>query len=110
MKETFEVYIESEQGEIEIKLEANILTWEREIETPTSPPVAAGFEIEEVYVIAQPDLESVRALLREEAGEDECMEIYNAGITFILDKNKGVVVDDFDHDTLADYMIASGEL
>jgi len=104
MKETFEVYIESEQGEIEIKLEANILTWEREIETPTSPPVAAGFEIEEVYVIAQPDLESVRALIREEAGEDEFMEVYKAGITFMLDKNKGVAVDDFDNDTLSDYI------
>jgi len=109
MKETIEVYIESSQGEIEIKLEANIRIWKSEIETPTSPPVAAGFEIEEVYVIEQPSIELVQALLREESG-DEYMEVYAAGITFVFDKNKGVVVDDFDNDTLSDYMISSGEL
>jgi len=104
MKETFEVYIESTQGEIAIKLEANIRTWNREIETPTSPPLAAGFEIEEVYVIAQPDLELVQALIREEAGDDKFIQVDKNGITFMLDKNRGVGVYDFTHDTLADYM------
>jgi len=109
MKKKFECYIESSQGEIEIKMEANITTWEREIETPTSPPVAAGFEIDEVNIVGQPDLESVRLLIREEAGDGEFIQVDKNGITFMLDKNKGVVVDDFDNDTLSDYIDAGGE-
>jgi len=109
MKKAFEVYIESSQGEITIKLEANIRTWKREIETPTSPPIAAGFEIEEIAIIGQPDLEAVRALIREEAGDADMMEVYNSGITFIFDKNRGVGIDDFDHDTLSDYLNIGGE-
>jgi len=109
MKKKFKVYIEACQCEMTIKLEANIRTWKRETETPTSPAIDAGFEIEEITIIGQPDLEAVRALIREEAGDDEAMEVYNAGITFIFDKNRGVGIDDFDHDTLADYMNIGGE-
>jgi len=109
MKKKFECYIESSQGEIEINLEAHITTWEREIETPTSPPISAGFEIEEITIIGQPGLESVRLLIREEAGDVEAMEVYNAGITFTFDKNRGVGIDAFDHDTLADYIDVGGE-
>jgi len=109
MKETFEVYIESTQGEIVVKLEASIRSWKREIETPVSPPLAAGFEIEEIAIIGQPDLESVRLLIREEAGDDKFIQVDKNGITFIFDKNRGVGIDDFDHDTLADYMNLGGE-
>jgi len=109
MKKKFKVYIEAYQCEMTIKLEANIRTWKREIETPTSPPLAAGFEIEEITIIGQPDLEAVRALIREEADDDEAMEVYNAGITFIFDKNSGVGIEDFDHDTLSDYLNLGGE-
>jgi len=104
MKETFEVYIESSQGEMTIKMEADITTWEREIETPTSPPISAGFEIEEITIIGQPDLESVRLLIREEADDGEFIQVDKNGITFMLDKNRGVGIDAFDHDTLADYI------
>jgi len=109
MKKKFECYIESSQCEIEIKMEAYITTWEREIETPTSPPVAAGFEIEEITIIGQPDLESVRALIREEADDGEFIQVDKNGITFTFDKNRGVGIDDFDHDTLADYIDVGGE-
>jgi len=109
MKEVFECYIESEQGEIVVKLEADITTWKGEIETPTSPPMEAGFEIEEVAIIGQPDLESVRSLIREEAGDDKFIQVDKNGITFIFDKNRGVGIDDFDHDTLADYLNIGGE-
>jgi len=109
MKKKFECYIESSQGEIEIKMEADITTWEREIETPVSPPVAAGFKIDEIAIIGQPDLESVRLLIREEAGDVEAMEVYNAGITFTFDKNRGVGIDAFDNDTLSDYLDIGGD-
>jgi len=109
MKEVFECYIETEQCEIVVKLEADITTWKGEIETPTSPPMEAGFEIEEIAIIGQPDLEAVRALIREEAGDADMMEVYNSGITFIFDKNRGVGIDDFDHDTLSDYLNIGGE-
>jgi len=109
MKKKFECYIESSQGDIEIKMEACITTWEREIETPTSPPISAGFEIEEITIIGQPDLESVRLLIREEAGDGEFIQVDKNGITFMLDKNRGVGIDAFDHDTLADYMNIGGE-
>jgi len=109
MKENFEVYIESTQSEIAIKLEANIRTWKREIETTVSPPLSAGFEIEEIAIIGQPDLEAVRLLIREEAGDDDFIQVDKNGITFIFDKNRGVGIDDFDHDTLADYIDVGGE-
>ena len=109
-KVEFEIYLDVEGEEITIGLTAYISSWPREMpemegSTCVYPGCDAGSQVEDVWITANPDAESIVRAVDILSG-DESTELYQNGVTFALDRYKGIAVDSFDADEVHDYLLA----
>lgn len=105
MKTDFPIHIEDVIEDcVTIGLRAEIDTWPYEAPTRDYPGCAAGSAVTDVYIVNSPDQESIHQLITALSGDDEISEVVQNGVTFALDRSKGIVVDSFDEETVHDYL------